>query len=436
MKNLASKFEFLTLILLLALCSFSYSQVSVSIKNMSYSIGGNVNNGEPIQIQNESNVRILFNVELTKPSNQVTGNSTLKIFVKKPQQSKIQVGSTEYICNICWTTFYSSSKDVTINSSTLSNNDGVLFAEFESSSGIKYKSADWSIEILDAPISNNSISGNQTISQGQTASQITGSNPTGGNGSYSYQWQRNLSGSWSNISGATSKNYSPGAISQSTMYRRVVLSGSSPNSISNTATITVNSNPPITNNTIHSNGTNKMIGSIPSGGNGSFTYKWLISNNIVHDEIIPGETNKDLNVPPIHFQVGSYFKRIVTSGGKTSDSGYVPCNTSNKNSNNFKKSSSVFTESINRPKLDNIVYPNPSNGPVSFHVKIDNENTALNISIIEITSGVKLEVFQGIVQPGLKSIDWEKPLNLPEGIYSYIITKNGLSSYGKLIFKR
>lgn len=59
------------------------------------------------------------------------------------------------------------------------------------------------------------------------ATAITGSTPTGGNGTYSYQWQSsNNNTSFTDIPGATAKDYDPPAINTTTYYRRLVTSGS------------------------------------------------------------------------------------------------------------------------------------------------------------------------------------------------------------------
>ncbi|MEM9363497.1 MAG: hypothetical protein AAGA43_12720 [Bacteroidota bacterium] len=427
-----TNFTYFFVIFFFLFSATQHAQVSVTISNMSYGSGGNIPDEGPIEIDNGSSVRILFNVELSKPSNQATGNSTLKIFVENRFGNAIQVGSTESICNLCFISSYFSSKDITIDSSTIDDEDSVLFATFESSSGVEYNSVDWIIEVSDPPIANNSISGNQTINQGQSASQLTGSTPTGGNGSYSYQWQRNVSGGWSVISGATSRNYNPGTVSQTTSYRRIVSSGDAANSTSNTVTVTVNATPPITNNTISSNGVDRMIGSSPSGGNGTYSYQWLISNWAVHDEIISGATGKDLIVPPIHFLVGSYFKRIVTSGGSTSDSGYQPCVVSNQSmSNNLIP---IASSNPTIPASNSLVFPNPSNGSTNFHVTIEQPNTNLSVSLISIFQGSEILVYDKIVQPGVQKINWAKPQNLPSGVYSYLIRKNGVIESGKLVF--
>lgn len=55
---------------------------------------------------------------------------------------------------------------------------------------------------------------------------ITGSTATGGDGTFIYQWQRSTDNlNFTDITGATGKNYDPGALSADTYYRRVVSSG-------------------------------------------------------------------------------------------------------------------------------------------------------------------------------------------------------------------
>lgn len=91
------------------------------------------------------------------------------------------------------------------------------------------------------PIGNNSVSGTQTICSATTPVPLTGTTPTGGDGNYEYQWQRSTNGSdFSNISGANDKDYAPGALEQTTQFRRVVKAGSAcAESTSAAVTITI-----------------------------------------------------------------------------------------------------------------------------------------------------------------------------------------------------
>ncbi len=71
------------------------------------------------------------------------------------------------------------------------------------------------------------ISGDQTILSGLAPAKLTGTLPTGGTGSYTYQWQMREDGSaWTNVqSSGTSRDYQPPVLTASTDYRRVVTSG-------------------------------------------------------------------------------------------------------------------------------------------------------------------------------------------------------------------
>ncbi len=86
------------------------------------------------------------------------------------------------------------------------------------------------------------IQSNQSICSGETPSQLNFSTaPSGGDGSYTYQWQDD-DGGWADISGATSSTYSPPALTSTTKYRCNVTSCGETKT-TNEITITVNSLP-------------------------------------------------------------------------------------------------------------------------------------------------------------------------------------------------
>ncbi len=97
-------------------------------------------------------------------------------------------------------------------------------------------------------IANNIIASNQTICATTTPLPITGSQPTGGDGTnYVYGWEQSTDNgtTWVFVPGANGQNYAPLALTQTTQYRRLVSSGpctGSLQSISNVVTITVNLN--------------------------------------------------------------------------------------------------------------------------------------------------------------------------------------------------
>jgi hypothetical protein len=103
-------------------------------------------------------------------------------------------------------------------------------------------------------IANNTIAAVQTICSGTAPAALTGTLPTGGNGTFAYLWQSSTTGAggpWAAASGTNNtQNYTPPVLAQSTWYRRTVISGPC-NDISNVIQITVN---PLPQGSLTSNG--------------------------------------------------------------------------------------------------------------------------------------------------------------------------------------
>lgn len=111
---------------------------------------------------------------------------------------------------------------------------------------------------VNQPIANNIISGNQTLCQYQVAGNFTGSTPTGGNGTYRYQWQVSTDGSsWADLpNNAIGTNYNGniyGRIAQETYFRRRVIAGPCAYNYSNIITVKINPLPAVTINGLPAN---------------------------------------------------------------------------------------------------------------------------------------------------------------------------------------
>ncbi|MES2331856.1 MAG: PKD domain-containing protein [Bacteroidota bacterium] len=95
------------------------------------------------------------------------------------------------------------------------------------------------------PLSNNTISGDQSICPGATVKNITGTMPTGGDGVYTYQWQQSIDSGriWTTINNATNMHLDLGTgLTRTTSFRRVVgsvLCSGFLSSNSNTVTVTI-----------------------------------------------------------------------------------------------------------------------------------------------------------------------------------------------------
>jgi len=166
-------------------------------------------------------------------------------------------------------------------------------------------------------IANNTITSDQTICSGTSPTALTGTTPTGGSGSYTYQWQFSTDGTtFNNITTATSINYSPGALAANTFYRRIVNS-STCNSQSNIITINVQaslSSFGISSDQTICNGITPALlsGQSPAGGSGTFTYQWQSSTNGITFTNITSEVNKDYQ--PSALNATTYYRRQVFAG--------------------------------------------------------------------------------------------------------------------------
>lgn len=149
---------------------------------------------------------------------------------------------------------------------------------------------------------------------------ITGNTPSGGTGSYIYQWQSSAdNATFTDISGATAKDYAPSAITATTYYRRGVTSGSCATPLmSNVVKITVQ--PVVANNVITAPAVTSfcntgdplvITGSLPTGGDGTYTYQWQSSADNITFSNIAGATTQ--NYDPAVITATTYYRRVVAS---------------------------------------------------------------------------------------------------------------------------
>lgn len=179
-----------------------------------------------------------------------------------------------------------------------------------------------SVQLVSLPsISNNTVAADQTICQGSTFATLDGSSPAGGAGAgtYNYQWQNSIDGSaFGNISGANSEDYPGTTLNSSMWYRRIVTSSVCSNTSGN---LKVTVDPSITtfqigmgasgHDTICTGTEPAQLIGTPSGGLGSYTFKWEYSTDNV--------TFTDLSTPTQNYQSAAltsttWFRRTVYSG--------------------------------------------------------------------------------------------------------------------------
>jgi PKD repeat protein len=165
------------------------------------------------------------------------------------------------------------------------------------------------------PVTNNINPVMAATCSGQSIT-IIGDTPTGGTGTFAYQWQSSADGNtWLNIPTATNKDLTM-MVSLSTYFRRLVNSTIC-TSISNSIQVTVL--PALTNNTISADqniciGTaaTALTGALPSGGSGVYTYQWQSSSDGTTWSDVLGATG--VNFTPPSPTATIYYRRSVTSG--------------------------------------------------------------------------------------------------------------------------
>ncbi len=174
--------------------------------------------------------------------------------------------------------------------------------------------------IVSPGITGNNIAGGETICQGSTPqTPITASGSlSGGNGTYTYQWQESTDGgtTWTNISGATNANYSfTTPLNTTTQYRRVVssgLCGSISNEITETVLIGLGNYDISASQTICEATAPNLLDGQSTTGTGPFTYTWQSSTDGNTWSDIASSNTEDYQ-PPV-LTTTTFYRRKVTNG--------------------------------------------------------------------------------------------------------------------------
>ena len=291
------------------------------------------------------------------------------------------------------------------------NAAATVFYYVTQSNGFTCASAAAVIEVKVNPlIAGNSISSNQTICANTAGNAITSGTVSGGNGAYTYQWQSAAGGSnvWSNISGANGNSYLPGILTDTIQYRRIV------NSLPCTDTsniVTINVQGALSNFNIGADQTicdaatpALLIGEVPNGGSGGYTYVWESSVDNIN-WINTGAAAKDYQPPALN--VTTYFRRRVSTTQCTAVSGVVKITVNPTPAGSITAAAQVIcvTDAVN----------------VSFTAST---GTAPFTAALAITSPV------GITDTIQQSINTNGPVNIPvlaapnsTGIYSIRLIK-------------
>jgi len=153
----------------------------------------------------------------------------------------------------------------------------------------------------------NAVSGSDTLCEGQQPDTLYGSIPKGGNGDFTYYWQKSYNTTlWTNVgTQSDSLKYLPPVVDSTVYYRRVVVANNGSADTSKTLELFVY--PLIQGDTIYGNDTictgtmpNIVTGTeITLGGDGTYTYQWQWSNNLTDWNLEPTTFNNQPYAPGI-----------------------------------------------------------------------------------------------------------------------------------------
>ncbi len=168
------------------------------------------------------------------------------------------------------------------------------------------------------PLTAGVIGNAQTICYGSAPITLVGSGPTGGMENYLYQWYSSENGvDWTALALETNDIYTPARLTKDTYFKRSVTSGICGSKESNTVKIIVL--PDIAPGAVGHDQTIcfntkpvQLNGENPSGGTGTYQYKWQKSINRDSFEDIPLASNG--YYLPEQLTQTTFFRRSVTSG--------------------------------------------------------------------------------------------------------------------------
>ncbi|MBK9389367.1 MAG: hypothetical protein IPN68_03925 [Bacteroidetes bacterium] len=189
------------------------------------------------------------------------------------------------------------------------------------------------------------VTGDQTdsICSNMAFGTISGTIPFGG----TYQWQSSTVANpsetdFSDISGATNKDYTPGLLTQTTWYRRVVTKTGTPVIVDKSKPVKIIVQPFIKNNIIGDpdtvcyaqNAKTLLSRAVLQDGNGIYSFRWKISTD---NSLFAEPANNDsieTYTPEPGLKFTSWYKRTVTSGRCVDSSAIVRINVLDTISNN------------------------------------------------------------------------------------------------------
>lgn len=282
-------------------------------------------------------------------------------------------------------------------------------------------------------ISNNNLSlSSSTICSGASPSTISGSTPTGGSGTYTYQWESSTTSSstgFANVaSSGTSKDYSPSALSQTTWFRRVVSSTGVSNSTSSAIRVLVNETPTLTSPTeLFINSTTRLIGTLTAAAVNPWTSSNSAIATFVDGSDLKGITEGTTTVTYTASN-GCSTSQVVTVGAELDYEYFVPAGGSTNIPSRTIPYQSGSVTYFNRDNAKWVKFKINASG-MNFHkLYADVDQSGFNVQYVtggdtEITSGFTSSSATGVTDIELKLVS---PIVNASGELRYLLvqTKN------------
>jgi len=210
----------------------------------------------------------------------------------------------------------------------------------------------------------NTVGMPQTICSGSAPAPLAGSTPTGGSGTYTYLWQSSTLNGTSGFAASAGTNndtnYAPAALTATTWFRRVIVSGSCSDT---SAAVEITVTPGIVNNTISAPQSicaasvpALLVGSTPAGAAGPYSYVWLSSTTGASSGFaVATGTSGAIDYTSPALSATTWFRRVANSGSCTDTSAAVEISVSQPISGNtISGSQAICSGGVVAPLTGNI----------------------------------------------------------------------------------
>ena len=204
----------------------------------------------------------------------------------------------------------------TYQTPTLTPDDYTFRVDITQDAGCAVTSSELTVTVVPDPTVSVSADDN-TICAGGTAT--LSATVSGGNGTTEYQWQINNSGTWNDIPGETSSDFTTPVLTTGTYQYRVEITQDAGCAVTSGATtISVVADPTVgvavDDDQICEDGVATFTATV-SGGNGTTNYQWEYNNPVSGWETLAGETSDTYTTGPLPIGTHEYRVQIVQDAG-------------------------------------------------------------------------------------------------------------------------